>query len=185
MTDKEKIMLNFNHIRFAKTIAYSFGVLTLVLVAGCQKSFLELEPRGTQLETNFYQNEDDLYQALIATYDVLQWGGTNGWTMKLGLLNAASDDCFAGGSDASDQPSWVAYDNFTLDPFLGPQSGLWAKGYSGIYRANLLLEKLEEVEEITPEFKARTAAEAKFLRAFFYFDLVRFFENAANLNVLI
>lgn len=153
-----------------------------LLLTSCGTEFLDLKPRGTQLETSFYQTEEQIFEALVATYDVLQWGGTNGWTMKLGLLNAASDDCYAGGSDASDQPSWVAYDNFTLDPFLGPQAGLWNKGYSGIYRANLLLEKIEDVEGISPEFKARTIAEAKFLRAYFYFDLVRFFGNVPLIN---
>lgn len=147
----------------------------LFLLSSCTTKFLELDPRGTVLETNFYQNQEELFEALVATYDVLQWGGTNGWTMKLGLLNAASDDCFAGGSDASDQPNWVAWDGFNLDPFLGPQLGLWQKYYSGIYRANLLLEKLEEVEELTSDFKNRSMAEAKFLRAYFYFDLVRMF----------
>lgn len=154
---------------------YIILFVTALVLASCGKDFLELEPRGTDLETNFYRNQDEIYQALVATYDVLQWGGTNGWTMKLGLLNAASDDCYAGGSDASDQPSWVGWDNFTLDPFIGPQSGFWNKGYSGIYRANLLLEKIELVEDLDEEFKARTIAETKFLRAFFYFDLVRFF----------
>lgn len=160
-----------------KYIHQYFLLFALFIGTSCGKEFLELEPRGTTLETNFYQNEDELFQALVATYDVLQWGGTNGWTMKEGLLNAASDECYAGGSDASDQPSWVAYDNFTLDPFLGPQLGFWQKYYTGIYRANLFLQKVEEVPEISPEFKARTIAEAKFLRAFFYFDLVRFFGN--------
>ena len=163
-------------------------LLVFFLSAGlwsCKKEFLELEPRGTELETSFYQTEEELFQALVATYDVLQWSGTNGWTMKLGLLNAASDDCYAGGSDASDQPSWVAYDNFNLDPFLGPQSGFWNKNYAGIYRANLLLEKIEEVPNISEAFKARAIAEAKFLRAYFYFDLVRFFENVPLItNVL-
>lgn len=163
------------------TIKYSFHFLSLIILclflSACGKEFLELKPRGTTLETNFYQNQEELFEALVATYDVLQWGGTNGWTMKLGLLNAASDDCFAGGSDASDQPNWVAFDNFTVAPFLGPQLGLWQKGYSGIYRANLLLEKLQNVEDLDSEFKARTEAEAKFLRAFYYFDLVRFFGN--------
>jgi len=165
-----------------KTFLY---LLICTMLAGfflvsCTENFLELKPRGTELETNFYQNQEELFQGLVATYDVLQWGGTNGWTMKLGLLNAASDDTYAGGSDASDQPNWVAYDNFTLAPFLGPQLGLWQKYYSGIYRANLLLQKLDEAPEdsdISDEFKARAEGEAKFLRAYFYFDLVRFFGN--------
>lgn len=153
-------------------------VILLFILSSCGRDYLDIKPRGTELETNFYQNQEEIFQALVAVYDPLQWGGTNGWTMKLGLLNTASDDCYAGGSDASDQPSWVAFDNFTVDAFLGPQLGLWNKGYAGIYRANLLLEKIEGVEDLDAEFKARTIAEAKFLRAYFYFDLVRFFGNA-------
>ncbi len=160
--------------KITQIISLSFAIL---LITSCGKDWLELEPQGTVLETNFYQNEEEIFEALVATYDVLQWGGTDGWTMKLGLLNAASDDCYAGGSDASDQPNWVAFDNFTVDPFLGPQAGLWRKGFTGIYRANLTLEKLETVEGLSSEFKARTSAEAKFLRAFYYFDLIRYFGN--------
>lgn len=154
----------------------------LLLATSCKKDFLELKPKGTALETNFYKTQDEIFQGLVATYDVLGWEGTDGWNMMLGLLNAASDDCFAGGSDASDQPSWVAWDNFTLDPLLGPQRGLWRKYYSGIYRANLILEKIEEAPNLNPAFKARTIAEAKFLRGWFYFDLVRLFGSVPLLT---
>ena len=148
----------------------------MVLATSCNKDFLELQPRGAALEANFYQTEDELFQGLVAIYDVLQWGSTSGWTMNLGLLNAASDDCLAGGSDASDQPTWVAFDQFDLSPSLGPQEGLWKKYFAGIYRANLLLQKLDEApEEVSTSFKSRLAAEARFLRGYFYFDLVRFF----------
>lgn len=147
----------------------------LLTTASCSKSFLELEPRGTELEDNFYKNQEQVYQGLIAVYDVMQWGNSGGYTMKMPLLSAASDDAYAGGSDASDQPSWVAYDDFTLDAFRGPQLGLWQKAYTGVYRANLLLDKIEKVQNLSPAFKARTIAEAKTLRAYFYFDLVRFF----------
>lgn len=40
--------------------------------SSCDKDFLELQPKGTQLESNFYQNEEQVYQALVAVYDVLQ-----------------------------------------------------------------------------------------------------------------
>jgi hypothetical protein len=143
--------------------------------ASCNKSFLELEPKGTELEDNFYKNQEQVFQGLVSVYDVMQWGNSGGYTMKMPLLSAASDDAYAGGSDASDQPSWVAYDNFTLDPFRGPQLGLWQKNYTGVYRANLVLEKIEKVEELPANFKSRVIAEAKTLRAYFYFDLVRFF----------
>lgn len=155
---------------------YSFIAFLLVTALGsCKKSFLELTPRGTQLEDNFYRNQQELYQGLIAVYDVMQWGTSGGYTMKMPLLTVASDEADAGGSDASDQPSWVAYNNFTLDPFKGPQLGLWQKNYSGVYKANLYLQKVEGVPNLDPVFKKRTIAEAKALRAYFYFDLVRWF----------
>jgi hypothetical protein len=153
-------------------------ILVVFSTFSCNDDFLTLEPKGTALETNFYRTEEELYQGLVSVYDVLQWGGRNGWTMQLGLMNAASDDCLAGGSDASDQPSWVAMDNFTLTPSLGPQAGLWSKYYTGIARANLVLEKLAGASsDIKESFINRATAEVKFLRAYYYFELVRLFGN--------
>ena len=158
------------------TTKYLSVILTsLLLFSACKKDFLELEPRGTELEGNFYQNQEQVFQGLVSVYDVMQWGNTGGYTMRMPLFTVASDDAHAGGSDASDQPSWVAWDNFTLDPYRGPQSGLWNKNYTGIYRANLLLSKIENVANLDAAFKSRVIAEAKFLRAYFYFDLVRLF----------
>lgn len=158
------------------TIKITAVLALMILATSCGKDYLELEPRGTSLETSYYQTEQELFQGLVAVYDVIQWGSVSGWTMNLGLLNTASDDCLAGGSDASDQPSWVAYDNFTLNPTLGPQEGLWLKYFTGVYRANLIMQKIDEAPaDISTNFKARVIAEAKFLRAYFYFDLVRYF----------
>jgi starch-binding outer membrane protein, SusD/RagB family len=154
----------------------------LLMAASCSKDFIELTPRGTVLESNFYKTEAELFQGLVAAYDPL--GFATNFTMKMGLLNAASDDTHAGGSDASDQPNWVAYDKFTLDPNVGPQAGLWSKNYTGIYRANLVIEKAEgNVTGLTADKKARYIAEAKFLRAYYYFDLVRWFGNVPLLTV--
>lgn len=150
-------------------------IFSVILLTSCNQEFLEVTPVGRVLESNFYQNQEQAFEALVAVYDVLQWNDQGGFTMFRPLLDAASDDCFAGGSDASDQPSWVAWDAFTLNPDLGPQWGLWNKNYRGLYRVNLFLEKIEGVEGVTPQFKARTIAEAKFLRAKFHFDLVRLF----------
>jgi starch-binding outer membrane protein, SusD/RagB family len=162
-----------------KNLKYTTGVLVAFFMAmtSCSKDIIDLSPRGTVLESNFYKTEAELFQGLVAAYDPL--GFSTGFTMKTGLLNAASDDTHAGGSDASDQPNWVAYDKFTMSPNLGPSSGLWSKNFIGIYRANLVLEKSEgAVEGLTPDKKARYVAEAKFLRAYYYFDLVRWFGNA-------
>ena len=152
-----------------------FIIAAIIGTASCSKSVIELDPKGTVLESNFYKTETELFQGLVAAYDPL--GFQTNYTMKMGLLNAASDDTHAGGSDASDQPSWVAFDKFTLDPNLGPQAGLWSKNFIGIYRSNLVIEKADGVAGLSADKKARYIAEAKFLRAYYYFDLVRWFGN--------
>lgn len=157
-----------------KYIGVALAAATLTL-GSCSKSFLELEPRGTDLEDNYYKNEDQVYRGLVSVYDVMQWGNSGGYTMKMPLLTVASDEAHAGGSDASDQPGWVAYDNFTMTSFVGPQSGLWQKSYTGVYRANVLLAKMENSTSLGTAFRARVTAETKALRAYFYFDLMRWF----------
>jgi hypothetical protein len=56
------------------------------------------------------------------------------------------------------------------------QGELWRKGFSGIFRANTILTKLPGVP-MDETLKKRYTAEGKFLRAYFYFDLVRLFKN--------
>jgi hypothetical protein len=172
-------MLVFNNkIMIKKNIKSTIAIVAMLLVFGsCKKDFLELTPRGTTLEDNFYKNESEMMQGVLSVYDVMQWGNSGGYTMKMPLLSAASDDCWAGGSSASDQPSWVAYDNFNMSSFIGPQGGLWSKNFSGINRANLILSKIDKSTTLSAGFKTRAVAEVKFLRAYFYFDLVRWFGN--------
>lgn len=152
--------------------------ILLVALVSCGEDFVTIEPQGTALEANFYQTEDEMFQGLVAVYDVLSWGGTAGWSMTLGLANAASDDCFAGGSARSDQFNWVAWDEFSpLTGEIGPQFGLWEKYYRGVALANLIIIKASQAEDMDPDFLARVIDEAKFLRAHFYFDLVKTFGN--------
>jgi hypothetical protein len=163
-----------------KATIYSL-VLSLAGVTGfvsCKKSFLEVQPRGgTVLESSYYKNAAEVFNGLIAVYDPL--GSETGATYadKVGLLNAASDDCGVGGGSASDQPVWTAWDNFTVSPGQGPQGDLWGRNYTGIYRANLLLTKMDGVPDLSPALKGRYTAETKFLRAYYYFDLLRLFKN--------
>jgi len=166
-----------NKLNQTKSIWISLLLALTMILGSCSKDFLNTRPVGRVLEVNYYQTEEQAFEALVSIYDVLQWNDQYGFTMFRFLQNVASDDTYAGGSDASDQPSWVAYNNFTLTPNLGPQRGFWRKGYKGIYRANLFLEKIDEIEDASEAFRTRTKAEAKFLRAKFYFDLVRLFGN--------
>ncbi|CCG98288.1 RagB/SusD domain protein [Fibrella aestuarina BUZ 2] len=157
-----------------------YKIPALLLVMGllggsCTTEFLEVRPKGTDLEANYYRNQQEAFNGLVAVYDVVGWQ-SSGYITKIGALNAASDDHFAGGGGPSDINAFQVISNYTLTPDTGPQGDLWRKGFSGIFRANTILQKLPGVP-MDATLKARYTAEAKFLRAYFYFDLVRLFKN--------
>ena len=154
---------------------YSLFLAVVFIASACGEDFLEVEPKGTELEGNYYRNAEEALAGLIAVYDNV--GGVSGpYVDKFLATNAASDDCYAGGGNSSDITAIQVWNNYTLDPATGPQESLWSKGFSGIFRANVIISKLPDVP-MDENLKARYLAEGRFLRAWFYFDLIRFFEN--------
>jgi hypothetical protein len=158
-----------------KIILYS-AVLFLVGVSSCSEEWLEVEPKGTTLEANYYKNANEAFAGLVAAYDPLGTEWVNIYASKVGLLNCASDDCWAGGAAFNDQVTWESWNNYTLDAGVGPQESFWGRNFTGINRANTILSKLDGVP-MDEVLKERFKAEAKFLRAYYYFDLVRLFRN--------
>jgi starch-binding outer membrane protein, SusD/RagB family len=159
-----------------KNILTYSALVILVVLSACSKSWLDVQPKGTTLEANYYLNADEAFAGLAAAYDPLGMEWVNTYTSKVGLLNCASDDCYAGGGAYADQPTWEAWNSYTLDPGNGPQESFWGRNYSGINRANTILSKLDGVP-MDETLKERFRAEAKFLRGYYYFDLVRLFRN--------
>ncbi|RED99816.1 RagB/SusD family nutrient uptake outer membrane protein [Marinoscillum furvescens] len=157
--------------RIFKNIALIAGSM---LAVACSDDFVNVEPKGTALEENYYKNAEQAYNGVIAAYDPLGW--TNGFVIKTASLNAASDDFFTGGGGPNDMNAIQVWDKYTLDPVNGPQQEFWNKNYSGIFRANILLSRLPEID-MDESLKSRFTAEMKFLRAYYYFDMVRLFER--------
>jgi hypothetical protein len=165
-----------------KYIKYTaFSLLGLIGIAtSCKKSFLELTPKGEFLESNYYSTPAEALTAVVAAYDplVTETGGLdNTYSNPLGALNSASDDCFAGGGSSSDMPTWQAINNYTMSPTTGPQGEFWAIDFEGVNRADVLLQKLPGVPGLSADLLKRYTAEGQFLRAHYYFDLVRLFKN--------
>lgn len=155
-----------------------------LFLGSCTKEFLEVQPKGTALEENYYKDAQEAYNGLVAAYDPLGTECGSTYSNKLGPLNSASDDCYAGGATSSDVPAWQAWNNYTVDPSVGIQADFWSRNFTGVYRANILLSKLDGVP-MDEALKARYIAESKFLRAYFYFDLVRLFKNVPLFTSLV
>lgn len=162
-----------------KTLLYnSARVLLIVLLFTSCEDFLDLKPLDQEVSSNFYQTEEDAMQALVAVYDVLTYQSTPGvsWAPIITVSDILSDDCFAGGSDANDGDEQQELNTFNIPTTNSIVHSLWIKNYIGIYRANLFLEIIEQIDA-SDDFKQRTIAEVKFMRAYFYFEQARFFEN--------
>ncbi len=152
--------------------------LIAIVLFGCSEDFLDLEPLDQVVSTNFYRTQEDAFQALVAVYDVLTYQSTPGvsWAPFLTVADVLSDDAFGGGGDANDGMNMNQLNEHNIPPANPVVHATWIRNYLGIYRANLYLEVIDDIDA-TDGFKERTAAEVKFMRAYFYFEQVRFFEN--------
>jgi starch-binding outer membrane protein, SusD/RagB family len=150
------------------------------LTSSCSKSFLTVQPRGLSLESNYYTSPASALAALTAAYYPLGWecgGSDNTYIDKLGPLNGGSDDCLEGGGSATDINQWQAMANYYMTGALGPQAGMWDRNYTGINNANLVIQFVGPATGLSTAEQTEYQAEAYFLRAYYYFDLIREFGN--------
>lgn len=155
-------------MNFYKKSLYALAGM-LLMATSCTESYLELNPKGEVLEVNFYTTEQQCFEALIATYDPLTW--VYPWGSWYVMSNVASDEALAGGGAIDDRPEYQEIETFTTSSNNAAVANLWKKNYRGIYRANLLINNDKVKTTAVDNYKA----EAKFLRAYYYFELVRFF----------
>lgn len=148
------------------------------LASGCMDGFLSHTPPVDRVQDNFYQTQSDAEQALFAIYETLTFshGRANDGFHPFDLIsNILSDDAYAGGSGTGDQPELLEFNAHNISVTNGKALGLWSDRFTGIYRANLLIKYINEIEFRDEQTRAYFEAEARFLRAYHYFDLVRFF----------
>ena len=150
------------------------GILALIIVflvslPGCD-SFLEKDPQGALTQATFPTSASDALLSVNAVYSTMLNISFHSGTFP--LMDIMSDDARKG-SNPTDQSSEIGpYDNFKFTKTGYELSSWWATLYQGIKRSNVVIEKVPAIEmDVT--LRNRYVAEAKFLRALFYFDLVR------------
>jgi len=148
------------------TIAF---LVTLIAAVSCSK---ELDKKPHQIYyDNFYQTEEDAISAVNAAYDVL--GYVNQYSSYLWLIqDIASDDCNARAT--LNDPNLHEFNSYNINATNNYLARIWQGSYLGISRANVVLQKVPGIAMDTA-MKERILGEARFLRAFNYFNLVRLF----------
>ena len=121
----------------------------------------------TIVADDYFKTAADFEAALIGTYDVLQW---NIYSVMIGDI--ASDNSLCGGESATDVIGLQKIDDMIHDPVNDQLTSTWKWMYEGINRANYLVENKDKIEFTR---KAELFGEVQFLRAYYYFELVKIF----------
>lgn len=157
-----------------KKLLYVLTITSLLLTA-CSEDFLELVPESSVTSGNFYQTEDQFDQALNGAYAAIRdaKGSIAAWTM--GEMRSDNTHLEFNNTNRGGQYVEREYTDFFLDEI---SSGLVVSKYNacyvGIARVNEILEYVSDVG-LSQQAVDSFTGQAKFLRALFYFDLVRYF----------
>lgn len=151
---------------------YLLYILTgFLFFTACQKQLNQI-PISSATTATFYASPTDFIQGTNAIYNDLR-----GYPDRLlNLSETRSDNLYA--VSEGGVRDWDPVNDFqktlTSNTYV---SEAWSSNYNGIYRANVLLDQLQKNGSVITDasLKTRLEAEAKFLRAFYYFDLVRWF----------
>ncbi|MDL5512274.1 RagB/SusD family nutrient uptake outer membrane protein [Arenibacter sp. M-2] len=151
-------------------------VFTLGFFYSCNDDFINVENQELLTESSFWHSEDHAMQALIAAYGAIQSSSGSKWNFfeEMYVTMAYRGDDILNNSGETYGRSLSSFTNTTEES--GPYS-IWKSSYAGIGRANQILDRVPAMETLSQSTKDLIIAEAKFLRAYFYFWLVTGFEN--------
>ena len=143
------------------------GILLTFGLYSCTDKFLDEEENYLIDSESYFNSEDDYYMALIGAYDLLQATYVNNL-----LGEIASDNTLCGGESATDVLGFQQIDNMTHTPVNDNLRDIWNWMFAGIKRTNYFLEFQNKTDF---EGRIRMVAEVRFLRAYFHFELVKWF----------
>ncbi|MGC8802530.1 MAG: RagB/SusD family nutrient uptake outer membrane protein, partial [Bacteroidales bacterium] len=156
--------------KIKKIIFLTAGIM--VLFSACTEKDIEVTPT-TEIADAYYLQPENVSTILATTYNFL-WVRTGPWgNSHRAWGNFPSDDAYTGGSDDGDQQTYQDADKYQVTP-LDPAANLttqWRVNFQGIYACNVLIDNVPP----TSDLNLRAIAEAKFLKAFYYFELARIF----------
>ncbi len=161
-----------------KKLIYFTSIVAIVLATSCSEEYLDTDNLyGKSLET-FYKTPQDIEESMAGVYNAIYTPNVHS---NESIAATLMSDMMLGGGGPDDKSAKYV-DNFE-DPAEDTYRDMWTQCYSGIARANAIIEKTAEADftryfdspEKAQEFKDQAIGEALFMRAFFYFRLAKFF----------
>jgi hypothetical protein len=161
-----------------RNLAYLI-IAALIALLGCSESFLEIPPPTTITDETYPENANDAYLVTNAAYNNLR----NWWIMGgYPLVNIMSDDQTKGSEDGSN-PDLQQFENFTFSASHGYILSWYQTLYQSVRHTNIVIEKVPSIA-MDEDLRARYIAEAKFIQAYVYFDLVRLWGDVPKITTV-
>ncbi len=163
--------------RFSLTTSLgTAGLATLLLlpVQGCTD--LSENPPSLITSANFFHNEAEVLAALAGVYAQLRSTAPEGGIYDANEVSTDEIVVPTRGQDWYDNGQWIDLHNVTWTPTSAASlnffNGAWNSAYTGVARANLFLSAIQSA---TVPNKLAVIAEARTLRAFYYYILMDMF----------
>lgn len=150
-----------------KLVIINTLLLSMYVLVSCNEGYTDVQPEFQINSETYFNTPQDYQDALIGAYDALANTYINVLTAEI-----ASDNTLCGGENANDVPGWQEIDDMIHGPVNDQLQSLWRWMYGGINRANYIFEFQDKLNF---PGKNEVLAEASFLRAYYYFELVKFF----------
>lgn len=145
-----------------------------LLNTACSSSFLDIPPQSSSTEGSFFKTEDHFTQAINNTYASLrELYNDKGWSMS----EMRSDNTHYTRYEAG--RGYPTTDKENIADFLVAIENtyvrdMWKSCYTSISKANTVIDRIE-TKNFSEDFTKKTLGQAKFIRAFVYFQLVQYF----------
>ena len=151
---------------------YLYNTITILTVflavsTSCTDDFVDRPVEYSIDSENYFNSKQEYESALIGAYDLLQ---TTFQNVLMGEI--ASDNAFCGGNSPTDVPGYQQVDDMIHTPVNAQIKRVWDWMFAGVQRSNYILEFQDKTDF---EGKEQIIAEARFLRAYFHFELVKWF----------
>lgn len=150
-----------------KTIKYIFTFILIIIFSVACDDFLQEDMKGQYTSNSFFSSSDNAVSAVTGVYNSLY--GSTLWIFG----DVASDDAVKGGN-AGDQADINDIDDHSASADNGVLNTYWINTYETVSRANNVIAYAPDIK-MDETLKARLIGEAKFLRAYAYFNLVNIY----------
>jgi len=146
----------------------------VLFTASCKKDFLNVPPQAQQPSVTFWKTPEDALKGVNAIYANLRsW---NNVAFNTIAIESTGSDEADKGSTPTDATFFNLYDQFTVTATHGTLQDFWTGQYQNINLCNQVLDNIPNIA-MDETLRNRYLAEAKFVRAYSYFRLVRAYGN--------